>query len=409
MKKIFLFAIFIVSATLLLANNDDPKYLKNAVPEVNGRVVFERQLNINQSISQDDLYKLVQAWCDTAFKASEDGKQRILLEDKANYTIAVQGYDPLVFKSTILALDKSDLMYQLILKVEKGKCLLTFSNLRYYYQDFDPFDRAENLITDKYAYNAEKNTLNRYYNKFRTFTIDLVDGKTNELRNYLSSINIAQLDQKQAEILRDQQSKTNIVTVDTPTVSLITREADEGDNVVQGDTKIAIQEPKTVEPVSVAVASKNNNTFEGYKSISDAKSLSNYQAMIAQSKLLIISEDGKHSIASWNGVNEMNAENVATTTILKQDESNITNQYTISFINNSIYTDELNSIEKDQLKLNIIDGNNKAIGEAWMIIVCKKLMTLPASSNQDESAVWSKLENGNKSIVIGEIEQIWVR
>lgn len=158
MKKYYLlsFSFFGVVAWSNANPNDDSKYLKGAVPEVDGKVVFERQININQSVASQQLFDLVKAWTELTFTSNDNSSQRVLLVDDEQQTIAAQGEEILVFKSSFISIDRTTMQYRLILKVEQGKVLMTFSNIKYDYQDFKGPEKAENLIVDKVAYNEKK-------------------------------------------------------------------------------------------------------------------------------------------------------------------------------------------------------------------------------------------------------------
>ena len=393
MKKILpLIILFFGVAAWSNANpNDDSKYLKGAVPEVDGKVVFERQININQSVTSQQLFDLVKAWSELTFAPKEDSDQRILLMDDELQTIAIQGEEILVFKSSFISIDRTTMQYRLILKIESGKVLMTFSNIKYDYQDFKGLEKAENLIVDKVVYNEKKNSLNRYYDKFRIFTIDAIDNKVVELKKYLEKVSVDKLDKESGVSLHKKQQEQSLIQEETNTVSIVNAE-----------------EPSIVKIPAVVVAQnkvEDGAAFEGYKLIKNVDVITSYQAMIAQSKLIVVNGEGEPLLASWNGLNESNGQDVSMITVAKNESNTINDTYTVSFINNSIYKDELNQVEKGSS----LTLKNNAYSEAWMIIVCKKMMTIPATSNQDSSLSWDKLSKEDKVLLMGNIKQIWVR
>ena len=418
MRKILpLIILFLGVATWCVAGpNDDPKYLKGAVPEVDGKVVFERQININQTVSSKHLFELVKSWSDTTFVPNKEASsQRVLLIDPDQHLIAVQVEETLLFKTNFISVDRATLVYRLIMKIEDGKILMTFSNFKYEYQDFKDAEKAENLITDKVAYNEKKNTLNRYYDKFRIFTIDEIDGQVNDLKKYLGKVSVDRLDKDNAEKLLQKQQELSVIKEDKNTISIVKEETP---NPVVATVPtvpvVSVLETREVEttpkatPVVAPVTSSSQTLFDGYKQIKDANVMANYQSMIAQSKLILVNDKGESLLASWNGLNDTSDQKVSMVTIAKNKTKDVTDTYTLSFINNSIYRDELNRIEKDGSNASLTLKDN-AYSESWMIIVCKKMMTIPATSNQDSSITWDKLSKEDKVLLMGNIEQIWVR
>lgn len=211
------------------------------------------------------------------------------------------------------------------------------------------------------------------------------------MKKYLEKVSVNKLDKESGSTLQKKQQEQSLIQDDTNTVSILNTE-----------------EPSIAEvPVAVVAQNKieNGTSFEGYKLIKDVDVITSYQAMIAQSKLIVVNGEGESLLASWNGLNESNGQDVSMITVAKDKSNTINDTYTVSFINNSIYKDELNQVEKGSS----LTLNNKAYSEAWMIIVCKKMMTIPATSNQDSSLSWDKLSKEDKVLLMGNIEQIWVR
>ena len=163
MKQLLLLTLFI--PTLLWAQ-DDSKYLAGAVPLENGKVVFAKEINA-PSFSKDEVYDRMLDWADGFF--SEDGN-RVVYSDKAKGDIAAVGQANLVFQSTALSLDRTEMNYRVTMECENQKCVMKVAGIRYEYnvsyQREPEKYTAEEWITDKYCLNKDKTKLNRGNGKF---------------------------------------------------------------------------------------------------------------------------------------------------------------------------------------------------------------------------------------------------
>ena len=158
MKQLLLLTLFI--PTLLWAQ-EDSKYLAGAVPVENGKVVFAKEINA-PSFSKDEVYDKMLDWADGFF--SEDGN-RVVYSDKAKGDIAAVGQTNLVFQSTALSLDRTEMNYRVTMECENQKCIVKVAGIRYEYnvsyQREPEKYTAEEWITDKYCLNKDQTKLNR--------------------------------------------------------------------------------------------------------------------------------------------------------------------------------------------------------------------------------------------------------
>ena len=172
MKQLLLLTLFI--PTLLWAQ-EDSKYLAGAVPVENGKVVFAKEINA-PSFSKDEVYDKMLDWADGFF--SEDGN-RVVYSDKAKGDIAAVGQTNLVFQSTALSLDRTEMNYRVTMECENQKCIVKVAGIRYEYnvsyQREPEKYTAEEWITDKYCLNKDQTKLNRGNGKFRRKTVDFID------------------------------------------------------------------------------------------------------------------------------------------------------------------------------------------------------------------------------------------
>lgn len=165
----------------------DQKYLVGAVPVVDGKVVFQTVVDApGKSASQ--VYNIVKAYLMKMTKEANQFEQsRIILDDSIKHEVAGSYQEWLVFKSTPLVLDRTRMMYNLVVKCEDGKADITMTRIHYLYEEErEPQTyKAEDWITDKEGLNKKQNKLARVSGKFRRKTIDRKDFLFNKLASLL--------------------------------------------------------------------------------------------------------------------------------------------------------------------------------------------------------------------------------
>ncbi len=155
----------------------DPKYLAGAVPEVEGRVVFETTIAAPGK-SRDQLFEATQKLMKDLVKSPGQLEQsQLAIADREKGQLVANIQEWLVFKSTALVLDRTRLLYHLIAECSDGMVKLQMMRIVYIYEEErDPQTfRAEEWITDKYGLTKKKNKLARVSGKFRQKTIDRKD------------------------------------------------------------------------------------------------------------------------------------------------------------------------------------------------------------------------------------------
>jgi len=153
----------------------DLPYLKGAVPEIDGKVVFTLDRDV-PGMSADSIYNRVYAYMETLTRQpNQHDISRIALVNKSRHIIAARMKEDLVFSSSFLSLDQTVFNYMLIATCTDQHIHLTMDRLSYEYE----MDRstgfsetAEELITDKKALNKKETKLVRGLAKFRRKTID---------------------------------------------------------------------------------------------------------------------------------------------------------------------------------------------------------------------------------------------
>ena len=155
------------------ANHDDSYYLKGAVPEVSGKVLFSKEFNIT-GMSKGEVYAKVQEWMKARMQQNAN-KSSVAYENEERGQVAANGEEYIVFSNSILALDRTKVLYQMIANCDEGKCVLQIRNIRYDYPNEKEIFVAEDWITDKEGLTKKQNKLARVSGKFRRKTIDRKD------------------------------------------------------------------------------------------------------------------------------------------------------------------------------------------------------------------------------------------
>lgn len=160
------------------ADSADLPYLRGAVPEIDGKVVFTLDRDV-PGMSADSIYNRVYAYMEMLIRQpNQHDISRVALVNKSHHIIAARMKEDLVFSSSFLSLDRTVFNYMLIATCTDQHFHLTMDRLSYEYE----MDRstgfsetAEELITDKKAVNKKGTKLVRGVAKFRRKTIDRKD------------------------------------------------------------------------------------------------------------------------------------------------------------------------------------------------------------------------------------------
>ena len=169
------------------ATNPDQKYLAGAVPVVDGKVVFHTVVDAPGK-SADQVYAIVKAYLvKMTTEKNQFEQSRIILDDSVKHEVAGTYQEWLVFKSTALVLDRTRMMYNLIVKCEDGKADITMTRIHYLYEEerAPQSYKAEDWITDAEGLNKKQTKLARVSGKFRRKTIDRKDFLFNKFAELL--------------------------------------------------------------------------------------------------------------------------------------------------------------------------------------------------------------------------------
>lgn len=205
MKKLFFTMLALVPLTLLAQDNTweineeeevkkeakakpkvDEKYLKGAVPEVDGKVVFSTGINAPGKTAAQ-IYDILLQYMERMTKTTNQIQSKIITADADKHEITGAYQEWLVFKKTALSLDRTRFMYALNAQCSDGRADIKMTRIRYLYEEerSPQHMTAEEWITDKEAVNKKNTKLLPISGKFRRKTIDRKDFLFNKFESLL--------------------------------------------------------------------------------------------------------------------------------------------------------------------------------------------------------------------------------
>lgn len=385
MKQVILFLLLLIPA--LLHAQKDTKYMAGAVPIIDGKVTFTRQLNIPGQ-SRNQIFKAALTWASERFIPEKEFQSKVIYTDPDSGQIVCLGQQYLVFTDKALSLDRATITYQMFLECSPGKCNLKISAIRYIYNMVGKNETilAEEQITDKYTLNKKKDKMLKSTGKFRIHTIDLVNELFTEAEKAIG------------------KSSTSTITTTTTTVT-------------NSKPSVAVS----------AIPATGNSTLSGYKQITPDKIPGNIYKMLSEDWMLITAgkeNDFNMMTASWGGFGHLYNKPVAfcfinptryTIGFMEKNDTYTLTFYTETYQDALTYCGTHSGKNEDKVKgagltpLTTPNGS-QAFSEAWMIIECKKLVaqqfTAEAIYSPEAKAKWGK---DLHKMFIGEIINVWVK
>ena len=172
------------------STNPDAKYLvKDAVPEIDGKVCWQTVINAPGKSAQQ-IYDILLAQLNKMTNEENQllERSKVAIQDQASHQLGATFHEWLVFKNTALSLDRTVLNYQIIVNCSDGKADVQMTRISYDYElERDPTHyTAEEWITDKYAVNKKHTKLTKLSAKFRRKTIDRKDFIFNKFTSLLN-------------------------------------------------------------------------------------------------------------------------------------------------------------------------------------------------------------------------------
>ena len=162
----------------------DSKYMAGAVPEVNGKVVLSRTVEVPAGLTLQEVMTRVDAWLIRCTKDERMHYNQRLPQTSDNELQHSYSME-LTFSKSFLAHDFAELAYVLAVRYDGGQIIMEMSHINYKYNENNKLNKytAEEMIIDKYALNKEKTKLIFGFKKFRMKTIDLLDELQISLQN----------------------------------------------------------------------------------------------------------------------------------------------------------------------------------------------------------------------------------
>lgn len=192
MKKIFLAMLLAMPLTIAAQDNTwerieqepttkenrDAKYLvDNAVPVVDGVVCWEKTIEAPGKTAAQ-IYDIILAQMEKmTTEPNQIANSNVAIKNDEKHELGAVYHEWLVFKSSALSLDRTQMNFQLIVNCADGKAALKMKRITY---DYDmerkpQHYKAEEWITDKYCVNKKHTKLYPISGKFRRKTIDRKD------------------------------------------------------------------------------------------------------------------------------------------------------------------------------------------------------------------------------------------
>jgi len=429
------------------------QYLEGAVPEVKGKVLYNKIISVKDKISDDVLFSLMDKWAKDNYNTEGNLTNRVLLSNPTTKSIACSGEKYLVFQSTALSLDRAKMIYQLIIQIGNNQCDVTIRNIKYDYADYKEITPAEEVIIDKYALNKDKDKLNRFYDKFRKHTVDSVSSIFRSIDVYLNGISTSGVTSTSAQSVapatqtpvaaapvQQQASVTQPVVAETPApVQTVSTPVQTTQTTVIEPAPTVMNSPiissapastSTSAAVPAPVTDKNNNaeaSMQGYRQVAPDRIPGNIVKLLSDAMLITSGTSTQTNVmaASWGGLGRfwekpvafcfLNPTRYSVQTMDKGDT------YTLSFYTEAYrdavqYCGSVSGRNTDKIKGSGLTpiktpSGATAFAEAWLIIECKKVVAQQISPDavvaKDLSPDWSK--NGFHKMYIGEILSVWVK
>ena len=160
---------------------DDSKYLKGAVPEVNGMVTFSKSFSVpgkTEAELRDVMNDFVNKLVENSIPAP--GNYARMMEEEGSNDITARVCEWLVFTKKVFNLDRARFRYQIKVSVTGQRITMTVDHISYYYnEDMETNNgeifKAEEWISDKEALNKKQTKLYPISGKFRRKTVDRME------------------------------------------------------------------------------------------------------------------------------------------------------------------------------------------------------------------------------------------
>ena len=167
--------------------NKDEKYLRGAVPIVDGDVQWTLDVDVPGKSAQDIYDKMFKTLTDLTKSEGQLEGSAVTLVNKQDHIVVANVREWLLFSSSLLSLDRTKFNYTLIARCSDGHLNMTMNCISYKYDEerTNQVYKAEEWISDDAAVNKKNTKLYRGSAKFRRKTIDRKDQIFETIRNVL--------------------------------------------------------------------------------------------------------------------------------------------------------------------------------------------------------------------------------
>ena len=164
----------------------DAPYLRGAVPETDGKIVFSRSVG-NGGRSAAQAYEALFARLQKLTTSENQIKSQVAIVNEQSHEIGATFEEWMEFKKTALTHDRTRFYYVVHVRCNADSTHLTVNRLRYLYEEERAPQQltAEEWISDKAALNKKGTKLLPVSAKFRRKTVDRINELFNELESAL--------------------------------------------------------------------------------------------------------------------------------------------------------------------------------------------------------------------------------
>ncbi len=152
----------------------DRPYLKGAVPEADGKVVFSASIP-TQGLSAEEAYqKVYDHMSKLAKEEGQSDKSAVALVDRENHSVAGTYKEKITFSRNFISLDQADFGYIIVADCADDCVDVSIQRLTYDYTVGKRLDHlyAEDLITDELTLTNNGTKLRKFNSRFRRATVD---------------------------------------------------------------------------------------------------------------------------------------------------------------------------------------------------------------------------------------------
>lgn len=166
--------------------NPNQKYLKGAVPMVNGKVVFSKEFSAPGKTAFE-IYNIIGKFLQDETRQPNQLNSMLVKADTTDFELGASYEEWLVFRNNAISLDRTRFYYVLKAFCQNGKATVEMSHIKYFYEEERNPQRykAEEWITDEEAVNKKNTKLLPISGKFRRKTIDRKDYLFNKIEDLL--------------------------------------------------------------------------------------------------------------------------------------------------------------------------------------------------------------------------------